>query len=84
MAYGRVLRTIESVGPAKLHADEQAMLREAADELLFCEDATCAEPALAVARELLRGLVESGRWAGERADQLLADLGACGPLASVA
>ncbi|MBA2261778.1 MAG: hypothetical protein H0W03_03805, partial [Solirubrobacterales bacterium] len=34
-AYGRVMRTLADVGPAKLLADEQDLIRESADELLF-------------------------------------------------
>ena len=38
-AYGRVAHTLADLGPTKLLADEQRRVREAADTLLFCEDA---------------------------------------------
>ena len=34
-AYGRVLRTLQDVGPTKLHDAEQARIRDAADTLIF-------------------------------------------------
>ncbi len=86
-AYGRVMKTIEDLGPTKLLAPERDTLREAADALLFCEDIGAdphAELALAEAQQLGRHLVESGRWLGETADALVRDLQGTGPLAPVA
>jgi hypothetical protein len=81
-AYGRVMATIESMGAAKLHPDEEQMLRNAADSLLFCED-VAADPAagaaLAEVRALAARLVESGRWLTGTALRLMADVELCGP-----
>jgi hypothetical protein len=81
-AYGRVTSTLADVGPTKLQTGEQDLLREAADTLLFCEDVTAdpaAQDALDKVDELLDTLVSSGRWTAERAQQLRADIEACGP-----
>jgi hypothetical protein len=81
-AYGRVTATLADVGPTKLQSSEQDVLRDAADTLLFCEDITAApaaQDALDRVAELLDTLVTSGRWTPERAQQLRADVEACGP-----
>jgi hypothetical protein len=81
-AYGRVTATLADVGPTKLQSAEQDLLRDAADTLLFCEDITAdpaAQEALDKVAELLDSLVTSGRWTSERAQQLRADIEACGP-----
>jgi hypothetical protein len=81
-AYQRVMHTLEELGPTKLQSDEQDRVRFAADTLIFCtelsEDAAARE-ALADIRALARALVESERWEQATADQLLADVRACGP-----
>jgi hypothetical protein len=84
-AYGRVIRTLEDVGPAKLLASEQETIRDVADTLLFATelDGSGAREALAGVGSLLERLVESGRWSQERASELAEDLGDCGPLAHV-
>jgi hypothetical protein len=86
-AYGRVTRTLEDLGATKLLASEQERLREAADTLLFCDDVG-ADPAARAALEdidaLAAHLVASDRWTSERAERLLADVAACGPLSAVA
>lgn len=84
-AYGRVVRLLDEVGPAKLLPAEQERVREAADTLLFAADldASGARETLADVAELLDRLVESGRWSQERADGLAEDLGDCGPLTRV-
>ena len=84
-AYGRVTRALADLGPAKLLAGEQERLREAADTLLFCEDAhdEAALAALDDAQAITRHLVASGRWSEERAGRLADDIAACGPLALV-
>ena len=86
-AYGRVVRTIRDVGPAMLQPHEEEVLREAADALFFTEDALGDPDALtAVGRieALASHLVETNRWAPERAAELVEDVVACGlvPIAS--
>jgi hypothetical protein len=86
-AYGRVMRTLEDVGPAKLLDSERERIRHAADTLFFSEDfATDAEAREAVAdmTALARNLVESERWIEESARRLLDDVMGCGPLQPVA
>jgi hypothetical protein len=81
-AYGRVMATIESLGAAKLHTDEEQLIREAADSLLFCEDGAAdpaAGAAIAEVRALAAKLVESGRWLTETALRLMTDVELCGP-----
>ena len=82
-AYGRVMKTLNDLGPAKLHTDEQELIREAADALLFTEDAG-AEKVLDRVDELVTRLVESGRLLEETADRLVNDLEDCGPAPAVA
>jgi hypothetical protein len=82
-AYGRVIKTLETVGPTKLHAGEQEQIREAADALFFCEDLTAdpqAADALDEVVELTERLTESGRWLPETAEAFLRDLEDCGPV----
>jgi hypothetical protein len=84
-AYGRIVKTLEDLGPAKLLADEQERIREAADTLIFAtgpDDHVIA--ALDDMTALAAHLAESGRWPDERAAQLVDDLSDCGPLAPVA
>ena len=81
------MRTLDDMGPAKLHESEREEIRAAADTLFFAEDlGTDAEARDAVARitRLARQLVDSGRWLDESARPLLADVLACGPLQPVA
>jgi hypothetical protein len=82
-AYGRVMKMLTDLGPAKLHADEQELIRETADILLFSEDASAGE-AFARVDELAARLVDSDRLLPETADQLLADLEGCGPATAIA
>jgi hypothetical protein len=84
-AYGRVMRTLADLGPAKLLGDEHERLREAADTLLFCEDLHDEAAATAVrdVRAVVDHLVATQRWSAERADRLADDIAACGPLALV-
>ncbi|MEA2123626.1 MAG: hypothetical protein QOI80_408 [Solirubrobacteraceae bacterium] len=82
-AYGRVVATIDELGPTKLQPDEVARVRTAADTLLFSEDfGDDFRAALTDAEALVQTLVESERWSEERAQQLFDDLAACGPVAS--
>jgi hypothetical protein len=84
-AYGRIIKTLEEIGPVKLLAAEQERIRDAADILIFAEgldDHVIA--ALDDIRSLADHLVESGRWTEERAVLLVDDVAATGPLAPVA
>jgi hypothetical protein len=83
-AYGRVLRTLEDVGPTKLHESEQDRIREAADTLLFAATLELARATLEDVDALCEHLVATGRWSEERAAELAQDILACGPLAPVA
>lgn len=84
-SYGRVIQMLEDLGPTKLQPAEQDRVRDAADTLLFAADldAPGARDALEDVTSLLAGLVESGRWTQERANELAEDLGGCGPLSRV-
>ena len=84
-AYGRVVKTLEDIGPTKLLPAEQDRIREAADTLIFAEDADRdVIAAVEDVRALADHLAESGRWTEERAAKLVDDLSDCGPLAPVA
>ena len=83
-AYGRVLHTLEDLGPTKLHHSEQARIRNAADALIFASSLEEARAALGDADVLCEHLVATDRWSQARAAELAHDLFACGPLASVA
>ena len=80
------MRTLDELGPAKLHASECDEIRAAADTLFFAEDLGAdAEARDAVARitKLARSLVDSERWLDESARALLADVLGCGPMQPV-
>jgi uncharacterized protein YmfQ (DUF2313 family) len=83
-AYGRVVKTLDDLGPAKLQPTEQDRIREAADTLIFAAEPDEARTALEDVEELTEHLVASGRWTSERAQELLQNLMACGPVAPVA
>ena len=81
------MRTLDDMGPAKLHGPEREEIRAIADTLFFAEDLGAdAEAREAVARitKLARNLVDSERWLDESARALLADVLGCGPLQPVA
>ena len=80
-AYGRVTRTLEDLGPAKLHDAERNIIRDAADSLLFATDPRDAEAleALSVVDRLMSDLAASGRWTPESAAKLADDVAGCGP-----
>jgi hypothetical protein len=82
-AYGRVIKTLEDLGPTKLLPAERDRIREAADTLIFAAglDEACA--ALEDVDALAEHLAESGRWTAERADRLVQDLLSCGPVTPV-
>ena len=75
-AYGRVMKTLDDLGPTKLQPAEQDVIRQAVDALLFDED---GYEALAQVEDLAERLVESERWTPERARALVDDVAACGP-----
>lgn len=79
-AYGRVVRTLTDLGPAKLQDAECESVRSAADALLFAagHDAVALN-AITVIERLARHLVETGRWTAESAKRLADDVTACGP-----
>jgi hypothetical protein len=79
-AYGRVVKTLDDLGPAKLTAAEQNVIRTAADALLFDGD---AYDELAAVEDLAQQLVDAGRLSAERARLLVDDVAACGPPAGV-
>jgi hypothetical protein len=83
-AYGRVMKTLEDVGPTKLHESEQERIREAADTLIFAATLEEARAALADIDALAEHLAAAGRWSEARAAELAQDVLACGPLAPVA
>ena len=85
-AYGRLMETARDDGPQALRPDERVLLRESADALFFCEELTWDDEAregLTRVGDLAGELVASGRWGPERAERLLRDIEACGPMAAV-
>jgi hypothetical protein len=77
------MRTLDSVGSAKLHESERDRIRAAADALFFAEDLGAdpdARAAVADVTALCRTLVESERWLDDTARRLLEDLTGCGPM----
>jgi len=81
-AYGRAMRMLGDLGASKFHDHEQAVIREAADTMFFCErletDDTALD-AMAAARDLADSLVAGDRLLAETAARLLADVEGCGP-----
>ena len=80
------MRTVRQDGPDALTPAERAMIREAADALVFCDELAWddeARDALTVVGDLAGDLVGSGRWGPDRAEQLLRDIESCGPMAPV-
>jgi hypothetical protein len=82
-AYGRVVKTLDELGPTKLQPAEQERIREAADTLIFAAGIEEARAALDDVETLAEHLVASDRWSDERAKQLLEDILACGPVTAV-
>jgi hypothetical protein len=81
-AYRRVIKTLDDVGPTKLHASEQSEIRHAADTLIFSRDVAndgAAQTALEAVERLCRALVDAGRWQSEAAMRLADDVAHCGP-----
>lgn len=76
------MRTLDDLSASKLHPDEQEVVREAADSLLFCEDLEAdpaAEQALTELYALVDRLMDSERLIPETAGSLTAEVEACGP-----
>jgi hypothetical protein len=82
-AYGRVVKTLDDLGPTKLQPAELDRIRDAADTLIFASTADEAHAALDGVRDLTDHLVSVDRWIEERAEQLLSDLQDCGPVSPV-
>ena len=76
------MQVVAAEGQEALEPDEQALLREAADALFFCEDLSLddeAAAALTRVGDLAGELVGAERWDPELAEQVLQDLESCGP-----
>ena len=82
-AYGRVVKTLEDLGPTKLQPAELDRVREASDILIFASGIDETREAMADIDALAEHLVASDRWSEERAKQLVDDLLACGPVTAV-
>jgi hypothetical protein len=82
-AYGRVIKTLDELGPTKLLPAEQDRIREAVDTLIFAAEIDEARAALDDVESLAAHLAATGRWSDERAQRLAGDVIACGPVAPV-
>ena len=82
-AYGRVVKTLEDIGPTKLQPLELERVREAADTLIFAAGVEETRAVMEDVDALAEHLVASERWSEERARQLVEDLLACGPVTAV-
>ncbi len=82
-AYGRIVKTLEDLGPAKLQKAELERVREAADTLIFATGLEEARASLEDMDALVEHLVASDRWSEERAQRLVDDILACGPVTPV-
>src|SRR2546421_13023815 len=81
-AYGRVMRTLGDLGASKFHDHEQALIREAADTMFFCERLETDDAALdamAAVYELTDWLVAADRVTPVTPARIVADIEACGP-----
>jgi hypothetical protein len=81
-SYGRVMRTLADLGASKFHDHEQAVIREAADTMFFCERLETDDAALdamAAVHDLAGALVAGDRLLPETMAQLVEDLEGCGP-----
>jgi hypothetical protein len=76
-----VTKTLRDMGPAKLWPAEQAIIRDAADALVFATDLSSEEARMALAAVvvLTDELIDAKRWTASRAQALLDDVWACGP-----
>ena len=85
-AYGRVMKTLADMGPAKLQPRERELIREAADAMFFANDLEGdldAADAMSRLGRLAATLVDADRWLFETADRLVQDVEHCGPAAAV-
>ena len=82
-AYGRVVKTLEDLGPTKLQPAELDRVREAADTLIFASGVEETRGAMEDVDALAEHLVASDRWSAERARELVDDILACGPVTAV-
>jgi hypothetical protein len=81
-AYTGVIRQLDDLSGTKLHSDEQAVVREAADSLLFTDGLDrdpAAERALVELYALADRMVDSERITRERAGELVRAVESCGP-----
>jgi hypothetical protein len=81
-AYGRVMRSLDDLGASKFHDHEQAVIREAADTMFFCERLETDDAALdamAAVRDLADVLVAGDRLMPETVARLVDDVEGCGP-----
>ena len=81
-AYAHVIRLVDDLAAAKLHPHEQAVVREAADALLFTTDITADDEARAALDRLedtVDALLASDRITPELGEALLHAVEACGP-----
>jgi hypothetical protein len=82
IAYRRVMKTLEDLGPTKLFVDEQDRIRYAADSLVFCSELERDDAALEALTDidlLCQALVDAGRWEQITAARLCDDVSQCGP-----
>ena len=83
-AYSQAMRALADLSVGTLDETEQGVVREAADALLFLEEAK-ASPAAELAMAAFYDLVlRTDRIAPETAAHLTATVLACGPVAAVA
>jgi hypothetical protein len=84
-AYGRVMRLLSEIGSVKLHDAEVAIVRDAADSLLFAASPQdpAAREAIMLTERLMHDLAESDRWTAESAQRLADDVAACGPALAI-
>jgi hypothetical protein len=81
-AYAHVLELLTDLGPGKLQAAEQAVVRDAADALVLTCDLVADEEAKAALDALddaLERLVEGDRLLAETAEAIVIAVEACGP-----
>jgi hypothetical protein len=82
LAYRRVIKTLNELGPSKLLGGEQDRIRYAADNLIFSSELAedvAAREALEDVERLCAALTESGRWERVTARRLANDVTGCGP-----
>jgi hypothetical protein len=81
-AYSGVIRQLDDLSGVKLHSDEQDVVREAADSLLFTDSLDrdpAAERALVELYALADRMVDAERITRERAGELVRAVESCGP-----